>query len=149
MKTFAEIIYAQENALHTIIDKTEKGIKYVDQKRLGAKNWLLSLSDNKGWRKEIEILDKDLGSAVGQLAMGCLRSGSKKVTTIIQGYMSGKLSKEEVVHELQEEKTFLQKNGLWVGAVGATGATTAGVIGYRHYQKKKREEDPANLVKWD
>ena len=75
-----------------------------------------------------------------------LHDGIKSVYRLI--YAIEKLTKDEALHALQEEKTFMEKHGLLVGVGGTVAATGLGYAAWRHHKKKEAEKDYADYVDW-
>lgn len=149
MEGYYEFNYGQESGLNSSLLKVTKTSQQIDRERRKVVNYLKSLSANKGWRKEIDAIDRGLGKEAGKLIMRLIKSGSKKAWTIGKGFMEGKLTKDEALHALQEEKTFMEKHGLLVGVGGTVAATGLGYAAWRHHKKKEAEKDYADYVNWE
>ena len=147
MKSFYEFNYGEEG-LANVLYKVAKTSQKVDRERRKVVNYLKLLSTNKGWRKEIDAIDKGLGKEAGKLLMTLMKNGSQKAWTIGKGFLDGKLTKDEALHALQEEKTFMEKHGLLVGVGGTVAATGLGYAAWRHHKKKEAEKDYADYVDW-
>lgn len=147
MKSFYEFNYGEEG-LANVLYKVAKTSQKVDRERRKVVNYLKLLSTNKGWRKEIDNIDKSLGKEAGKLLMTLMKNGSQKAWTIGKGFLDGKLTKDEALHALQEEKTFMEKHGLLVGVGGTVAATGLGYAAWRHHKKKEAEKDYADYVDW-
>ena len=148
MKSYYEFNYAQEAGLGSTLLKITKTSQRIDRKRGQIVDYFKSLSANKGWQREIDKIDKGLGKEAGKLMVTLIKGGSKKAWTIGKEFIDGKLTKDEALHALQEEKTFMEKHGLLVGVGGTVGATGLGYAAWRHHKKKEAEKDYADYVDW-